>query len=160
DGFAFTAKPEEAEVLVVNTCGFVEDSKRESIDKLFDAARYKAEGRCEVVVATGCLSQRYGSAMAQEMPEVDLFVGLGEFDRLGPLLREKMAGKQDAVRVAVGERLLPEEIAQKKLSDFSPSRQILPDPDLPRILATPKHYSYLKISEGCSHRCSFCVIPH
>ncbi|HKX13004.1 MAG TPA: radical SAM protein, partial [bacterium] len=158
DGFAFTAKPEEAEVIVVNTCGFVEDSKRESIDKLFDASRYKEEGRCQVVVATGCLSQRYGREMSKEMPEVDLFVGLGEFDRLGSMLKDKMNGSTE--RVQVGERLLPEEIAKKKLSDFSPSRQLLPDPDLPRILATPKHYSYLKISEGCSHRCSFCVIPH
>lgn len=158
DGFTFTARPEEAEVIVVNTCGFVEDSKRESIDKLFDASRYKEEGRCEVVVATGCLSQRYGREMSKDMPEVDLFVGLGEFDRLGTLLKEKFGGSTE--RVQVGERMLPEEMAKKKLSDFSPSRQLLPDPDLPRILATPKHYSYLKISEGCSHRCSFCVIPH
>ena len=158
DGFTFTTRPEEAEVIVVNTCGFVEDSKRESIGKLFDASRYKEEGRCQVVVATGCLSQRYGREMAQEMPEVDLFVGLGEFDRLGPMLKAKLGGS--AERVQVGERLLPEEIAKLKLSDFSPARQLLPDPDLPRILATPRHYSYLKIAEGCSHRCSFCVIPH
>lgn len=136
DGFDFTARPEEGDVIVVNTCGFVEDSKRESIGQILEMAKYKEEGRCKVLVATGCLSQRYSEQLSREMPEVDLFIGTGEFDKLSGLLREKL-----------GTRVLVT------------SRQILPDPDLPRILATPKHYSYLKISEGCSHICSFCIIP-
>src|SRR5262249_45067836 len=76
DGFGFTSRPEEAEVIVVNTCGFVEDSKRESIEQLFEAARYKKTGKCKTLVATGCLTQRYSNDLAKEMPEVDLFVGL------------------------------------------------------------------------------------
>ncbi len=159
DGFSLTAEPAEAEVIVVNTCGFVADSKKESIEQIFEAARYKTTGRCEVLVASGCLTQRYSAALAKEMPEVDLFVGLSEFDKLAGMLRERLGGPKSFRRVRVGERLLPEEAAKKRLSDFSPARQILPDPDLPRVLATPKHFSYLKISEGCSHRCSFCVIP-
>lgn len=159
DGFAFTSQPEEAEVIVVNTCGFVADSKKESIEQIFEAARHKQTGRCEVLVASGCLTQRYSTELAKEMPEVDLFVGLSEFDKLAAMLREKFSTSKSFSRVRVGERMLPEEAAAKRLSDFSPIRQILPDPDLPRILATPKHFSYLKISEGCSHRCSFCVIP-
>ncbi len=148
DGFELTVQPEEAEVLVVNTCSFIEASKVESIDKILEMAEYKKSGRCKILVATGCLSQRYASALAQEMPEVDLFVGTGEFDRLPELLREKW--KEATTRHRADTRVRPYEIS---------SRQILPDPDLPRILATPAHYSYLKVSEGCSHKCSFCIIP-
>ncbi len=137
DGFRFTREPSEAEVIVVNTCGFLEASKRESIQKILEVARYKEEGRCRVLVASGCLTQRYGEALAREMPEVDLFVGTGEFDRIGALLREKFSGQHIVVS----------------------RKQILPDPDLPRVLSTPGHYAYVKISEGCSHTCSFCIIP-
>ncbi len=135
DGFEFTTNPAEGDVIVVNTCSFVEDSKKESIQQILEMARYKEEGNCKVLVATGCLSQRYSEQLSKEMPEVDLFVGTGEFDKLSELLKGDK-------RIQVTRR------------------QILPDPDLPRIQATPKHYTYLKISEGCSHRCSFCIIPH
>jgi ribosomal protein S12 methylthiotransferase len=143
DGFDLTVKPEEAEVLVVNTCSFIEGSKKESIDALLEAAEYKKTGKCKLLVATGCLSQRYGDAVAQEMPEVDLLLGTGEFDRLSGLLKDRLGTPFPPK----GERV------------FVSARQILPDPDLPRILATPSHYSYLKVSEGCSHKCSFCIIP-
>ncbi len=173
DGFELTVQAEEAEVLVVNTCGFVEDSKRESIDKLLEMSEYKKNGRCELLVATGCLTQRYSKQLAAEMPEVDLFVGLGEFDRLPALIREKTVGAGLVSALGHGGRSLN---APRQNSGIPAGgrtqgpplqgrvhvnhEQILPDPDLPRILATPKHYSYLKISEGCSHRCSFCIIPH
>lgn len=136
DGFGFSTNPAESEIIVVNTCGFLEASRKESIEQILEMARYKEEGRCKVLVASGCLTQKHGEELSKEMPEVDLFIGTGEFDRLAGFLREKFGG-----RVHV-----------------SP-RQILPDPDLPRVLSTPKHYSYLKISEGCSHICSFCTIP-
>lgn len=136
EGFTFTTHPEEAQVLVVNTCSFIQESKAESIDRLLEMAELKKTGQCEVLVSTGCLSQRYGSALAKEMPEVDLILGTGEFDRLPQLLREKG-------------------VVAPQVS----TRQILPDPDRPRILATPSHYSYVKVSEGCSHNCSFCIIP-
>ncbi len=137
DGFGFSADPSQSEVIVVNTCGFLEASRRESIDHLLEMAKFKDEGRCEVLVASGCLSQKHGDELAKEMPEVDLFIGTGEFDKIAGFLR----GKYPSGGVEVT------------------SRQILPDPDLPRVLATPRHYSYLKISEGCSHICSFCTIP-
>ncbi len=148
DGFELTINPEEAHVLVVNTCGFVADSKKESIDKLLNMAEYKKTGRCEVLVASGCLTQRYSQELADEMPEVDLLIGLGEFHRLPELIRTKLPQNASARSFVESERL------------YTHFQQILPDPDLPRILATPRHYSYLKISEGCSHRCSFCAIPH
>jgi len=138
DGFGFTTRPEEGEVIVVNTCGFIDASKKESIDEILRMAAYKKEGKCKVLVATGCLSQRYADELAREMPEVDLFIGTGEFDRLSEFLK----------------RVIP-----AKAGIHVSRRQILPDPDLPRIFATPNHYRYLKISEGCSHICSFCIIP-
>ncbi len=137
DGFDFSTDPAASDVIVVNTCGFIEDSKKESIGQILEMARYKEEGRCKVLVASGCLSQRYSQDLAKEMPEVDLFVGTGEFDKLSGFLK----GKFPDTRVMVSRE------------------QILPDPDLPRVLATPPYYSYLKISEGCSHICSFCIIP-
>lgn len=150
DGFDLSTEPRESEVIVVNTCGFLEASSRESIDRILEMARYKKEGNCRVLVAAGCLTQRHGEELAKELPEVDLFLGTGEFDRLSGYLREKFAApppqSPSLIRRGLGEVAVS-------------SRQILPDPDLPRILSTPKHYSYLKISEGCSHICSFCIIP-
>ncbi len=149
EGFQWTLNPEEAEVLIVNTCSFIEGSKSESIDKLFEMAEYKKSGNCKVLVSTGCLSQRYGAAMKQDMPEVDLVVGTGEFDRLGSLLKDRFPEAEGlAPRTQVSDEPL-----------FGTFRHILPDPDRPRILATPAHWAYLKVSEGCSHRCSFCIIP-
>ncbi|HSA58110.1 MAG TPA: 30S ribosomal protein S12 methylthiotransferase RimO [bacterium] len=143
DGFRFSTDPAKSDVIIVNTCGFLEASRKESIDQILQMARYKEAGTCRVLVASGCLSQKHGEELAKEMPEVDLFVGTGEFDRIGAFLRARFAevGARRAVPVHVS------------------SRQILPDPDLPRVLSTPGHYSYLKISEGCSHICSFCTIP-
>src|SRR4029434_3907372 len=99
DGFEFTTAPEEGDVIVVNTCGFVEDSKKESIDRLLEMAEYKKKGRCRVLAATGCLTQRYSRTLWEAMPEVDLFVGLGEFDRLSSFLKEKFIGERMHVSV-------------------------------------------------------------
>jgi len=157
DGFSFSTDPAASEVIVVNTCGFVEDSKRESIDQLLQMAEYKEKGQCKVLVATGCLSQRYSETLSHDLPEVDAFVGLGEFDRLSSILREQFSHSDKRVYVNENSESDP---SQKSLSGFTTHRQILPDPDLPRVLATPRHYTYVKVSEGCSHRCSFCIIPH
>src|SRR5262245_37889496 len=124
DGFAFSTDPGRSGVIVVNTCGFLEASRKESIDQILEMARYKREGDCKVLIASGCLSQKHGEELAKEMPEVDLFIGTGEFDRIGEYLRGKFS---NGILVS--------------------SRQILPDPDLPRVLSTPKHCSYLKISD-------------
>ena len=114
DGFEISTDPAISDVIVVNTCGFIEEAKRESIEKILQMSRHKETGRCQKLVVSGCLSQRYKDELSREIPEVDLFLG---------------------------------------------AAQILPDPDLPRIQATPSHYTYVKISEGCSHSCSFCIIP-
>ena len=142
EGFSLSAQPEKSDVIVVNTCGFVEDSKRESINQILEMAEHKAKGRAKLLVASGCLTQRYLKELELEIPEVDLFVGLGEFNKIGKLLKQKLGGSEIMARSYVSDK------------------QILPDPDAPRILSTPSHYAYVKISEGCNHRCSFCVIPY
>lgn len=154
DGFEFTTRPEESDVIVVNTCGFVEDSKTESIEHLLEMSRYKEDGNCQVLVASGCLPQRYSEELAHELPEVDMFVGTGEFDKISGLLKKRFdikPSKNTKTSKKTKNNIFPKALISRD--------QILPDPDLPRVLATPKHYSYVKISEGCSHICSFCIIP-
>jgi ribosomal protein S12 methylthiotransferase len=122
---------EEAEIILVNTCGFIDAAKRESIDALVEAGRYKVDGACQMVVAVGCMVQRHKDELAAELPEIDLFLGASEVERLIPAL--------DA-RGLLGEPMLEH-----------PGTRIYSG-DLP-------HVRYLKISEGCDHGCAFCAIP-
>ena len=133
-GVELAASPEEADVVIVNTCGFIEMAKQESVDTLLQAARLKEEGRVEAVVGMGCLVQRYRTELEEEMPEVDMFLGLTDADRLVPELVER--GLIDADTPTM-ERPL-------------------------RVLSSASgagHSSHLKISEGCDHGCAFCAIP-
>ncbi|HSJ14011.1 MAG TPA: 30S ribosomal protein S12 methylthiotransferase RimO [Longimicrobiales bacterium] len=124
----------DADVVVVNTCGFIDVAKEESIEAILDAVRLKREGRIRAVVAIGCLVQRYQAELAEEIPEVDLFLGLTETERLVPLLRARGA-LPATPPVSTMERPL-------------------------RLLSTrTRHTSYLKVSEGCDHTCAFCAIP-
>lgn len=137
-GMAFTHDPADADILVVNTCGFIESAKQESIDTILDLARYKEEGRCKALIVAGCLAQRYREELAKEMPEIDAMIGTGDFPRLPEILREALTGKH---LVAVGR---PEYLYNEQT---------------PRIISTPKHVAYLKIAEGCDNYCSYCIIP-
>jgi ribosomal protein S12 methylthiotransferase len=117
--------PEEADAVIVNTCGFIEKAKEESIETIFEATKLKTEGNLKKLIVAGCLSQRYGKELAEEMPEVDHFFGESDFENI--------------------------------LKTLTPNfkYQLLGE----RILTTPSHYAYLKISEGCDNPCSFCAIP-
>lgn len=128
-GHTFTAEPEEADVLIVNTCGFITSAKEESIDAIFEMARYKETGRCKLLVVTGCLSERYRKELPPEMPEVDIFLGVREYEKLPQLIAEKLS--------------LP----------CSPL--IRPE----RLLVTPPYRAYLRIGDGCNNRCAYCAIP-
>ncbi len=141
EGFELSNQPKESDVIVINTCGFIDKSKEESVNTILEMAEYKRTGKAQLLVATGCLTQRYLKELQHEIPEVDLFIGLGEFNQIGKLLKR---------------RLIDDEIIARA---YQSDKQILPDPDLPRLQATPKHFTYVKISEGCNHRCSFCAIP-
>jgi tRNA A37 methylthiotransferase MiaB len=134
-GFAASAETDGADVLVINTCGFIDVAKEESIDAILEAVRLKGEGRARAVVAMGCLVQRYKSELEAELPEVDLFLGLTEVDRLLPELEARGVIPAREALVPTMERPL-------------------------RVLSTSTpHTSFLKISEGCDHGCAFCAIP-
>jgi ribosomal protein S12 methylthiotransferase len=133
-GLELALSPEDADLVVVNTCGFIELAKQESVDTLLEAARLKEAGRVRAVVGLGCLIQRYKPELEREMPEVDLFLGLTELDRLVPELTRRGF-------IAEGAPLMERPL---------------------RVLAAaggPRHSAHLKISEGCDHTCAFCAIP-
>jgi len=139
-GYELVQQAEDAEVIVVNTCGFVEAAKQESIDTIFELAQWKTEGRCRKLVVAGCLSQRYPTELASEMPEVDHFLGSSDMLKLAAVLRSD--ADHPEARVLVG----------------NPADYIYRQSD-PRRLSGPRHSAYVKIAEGCSRRCSFCAIP-
>ena len=137
-GYTVTDEPAEAEVLIVNSCGFIEQAKTESIDTLLRLAAYKREGNCKVLILAGCLGQRYSGELLDELPEVDAIVGTGAWDRMPDAIREALAGRRPL---------------------FTSGAAILPDSDMPRVLTTPSYLAYVKIAEGCNHACAFCAIP-
>ncbi len=136
DGWRVVEEPDEAEVIVVNTCGFIGEAKKESIDTIFELAEYKRVGACKKLVVAGCLSQRYPGELASQMPEVDHFLGSSDMLKLERVL----AG--DADRMLVG----------------NPADWVIRASD-PRVVTQSRASAWLKIAEGCDRSCSFCVIP-
>ena len=136
-GFELTPDQHEADVIVVNTCGFIESAKEESIGAILDAAKMKKQGRCRALVVAGCLAQRYRDELRKELPEADAIIGTAEVARIGEICRQALAGSEPVVRVSAPAMVY----------------------GLPRLSTTPRHYRYLKIAEGCSNRCSYCAIP-
>lgn len=139
-GYSFTTCKEKAEIIIVNTCAFIKEATEEAIDTILKLAELKKKGTCRKLVVAGCLPQRYGEHLLQELNEVDLFVGLGEFPKIGELLEEE-SSKHPHPSLHIREPTF------------------LLDHTTPRILATPSYTAYLKVAEGCSHHCSFCTIP-
>jgi ribosomal protein S12 methylthiotransferase len=135
-GYRLVQDPAQAEVVVVNTCGFIESAKVESVDAIVELAELKRSGRCRKLVVTGCLVQRHAEELARELPEVDHFLGTGAYP--------------DVARI---------------VSDAQAKRLVVPDPDFvhsassPRVNSLPSHTAYLKIAEGCDNACAFCIIP-
>ena len=128
-GYRFVADPADADILIVNTCGFITPAKEESIEAIFEMARYKEQGSCRLLVVTGCLSERYRKELTEEMPEVDLFLGVREYDKLPSLLAKRL------------NLPCPSHVCAK------------------RVLATPPYSAYLRVGDGCNNRCTYCAIP-
>jgi ribosomal protein S12 methylthiotransferase len=139
-GFEITMAPEDAQVLVVNTCAFIEAAKKESIDAILQAAEVKKRVQGRRLVVAGCLSQRYGEQLRDLLPEVDVFVGTGNFLDLPDLLRATQRPE---------DRPIP----------YAGAAHLLPAADAPRVSTTSFFSTYLKVSEGCNHKCAFCIIP-
>jgi ribosomal protein S12 methylthiotransferase len=140
EGYRIVPDPREAEVIVVNTCGFIGPAKEESIDTILEMGSLKEAGSCKKLVVAGCLSQRYPEELAKEMPEVDYFLGSSDMLKLGAVL--KASERHPLERVLVGNP-----------ADYS---YRVTDPRLPSMAT---HSAYVKIAEGCSRKCSFCIIP-
>ena len=135
-GYRITADEREADILIVNTCGFIEPAKQESIDTLLSLARYKQEGKLKLLAATGCLTQRYEQAILQDMPEVDLVLGVSQYPMLPRAIEEALAGKRP--------------------SYCAPEPTVLCGE---RVLTTAPYTAYVRIADGCDNRCAYCAIP-
>ncbi|RQD75411.1 MAG: 30S ribosomal protein S12 methylthiotransferase RimO [Candidatus Syntrophonatronum acetioxidans] len=138
EGYAISNQVEKADIIIVNTCGFIGDAKEESINSILEMAEYKEKGSCQVLIATGCLTQRYGKELLQEIPELDGIIGTGDYQHIAQVIEDVLKGK--------------------KILSIN-KRGFLYDHTYPRILSGPPHRAYVKVAEGCSHRCAFCVIP-
>ena len=126
-----------SDVVVINTCGFIDSAKSEAIDTILSAAQLKDAGEIQKILVTGCLSQRYQADILEELPEIDGIMGTGCFGDIVPALEQVMEGREC-----------------RHFADING-----PVEELPRVLSTPRHYAYLRIAEGCSNRCAYCVIP-
>jgi len=136
EGHPLTTDPSRAEIIIVNTCSFIKDATQEAIETILRLIPYKREGRCRLLVVSGCFPQRYGKILEKELPEVDLFVGTGSFQKIPKLISQ-----------------------QRERKSFLSGKTFLYHDKTPRILSTPPFTAYLKIAEGCSRTCTFCIVP-
>lgn len=137
-GYQVQADVVGADVVVINTCGFIDSAKSEAIDSILQMAQLKEQGLVGKILVTGCLSQRYQQEILNEMPEVDGILGTGSYTEVVPAIEKLLAGES--------------------VSDFASIDT--PEQECGRILTTPEHYAYIKIAEGCDNRCSYCIIPY
>src|SRR5437588_6957656 len=143
-GMEITSVAEEADVLVVNTCAFIDSAKEESIDAILEAHQQRGLGKKpgQKLIVSGCMSQRFSRELRESLPEVDAFVGLDQIAELGAIVQRVLNSGNETANNFVTER-----------------PTYIPNYDTPRFRLTPAHSAYLKIAEGCNHPCSFCVIP-
>jgi ribosomal protein S12 methylthiotransferase len=155
-GHDLTQDPSGAEVIVVNTCAFIDSAKQESIDAILEMARHKTEGACQRLVVTGCLAERYRDKLRQEIPEIDAVLGTGEVPDIVRAIGGGTTTPGSAVPLTFYRAPSPE---SRAASPESRVPSYIYDADTPRFLATPRHYAYVKIAEGCDYKCAFCIIP-
>ena len=135
-GYKIVSDPSKAETIVVNTCGFILPAKEESIETIFDMAEYKKTGKLKTLIVTGCLVQRYGEALKEEIPEIDILMGVAEYSRIFEAIEQTNAGLRPLF-TGEGDRFFKS----------------------PRVLTTPPYSAYVKISDGCDNKCTYCAIP-
>jgi ribosomal protein S12 methylthiotransferase len=169
-GHEITNDSADADVLVVNTCAFIDRAKQESIDAILEMAQQKRDGKCSRLVVTGCLAERYRDELRQEIPEIDAVLGTGEVDQIVGALGSRIEDR--------GSRIVPSQPVtffkkktggpqprnEPRTSNLEPRAPRTPptylyDADTPRLLTTPKHFAYVKVAEGCDYTCAFCIIP-
>lgn len=133
-----TPDPEEADIIIVNTCGFIESAQQESVDTILQMAEYK-NANCKMLLVSGCLAQRFATELVTEIPEIDAIIGTGSWQKI----------REAIERVDSGEK--PVMILDELTNLYTE--------DMPRVLTTPSYTAYIKVAEGCSNRCAYCVIP-
>jgi ribosomal protein S12 methylthiotransferase len=142
-GHTLTTDPSEADVLIVNTCAFIDKAKEESVNTILELAEFKKTGNCKRLVVTGCLGERYRDELKQQIPEIDAVLGTGDVPDI--------VGAIEGTRRAM--------IPLKLVGDAPRLPTYLYDAQSPRVFATPRHFAYVKVAEGCDYKCSFCIIP-
>ncbi|GAA0754236.1 30S ribosomal protein S12 methylthiotransferase RimO [Clostridium sartagoforme] len=136
--YEITNDPREAEIIIVNTCGFIESAKQESIDTILEMAEYKNKYKCKMLIATGCLAQRYGEELLELMPEIDILMGVNDYMKLHKLILDFIKGERKLLATNYSDDNINEGI---------------------RLLTTDKHTAYVRIAEGCDNYCTYCIIP-
>ncbi len=139
DRYEIILDESQADIIIVNTCAFINDAKEESVDTILEVSDYKEEGNCKLLVVAGCLPQRYQNVLKEQLPEVDLFLGTAEGPQIVELIEQQLQNETPVQKIGV--------------PDF------LYDHNTPRVNSSPTYSSYLKIAEGCSNHCSYCIIP-
>lgn len=141
EGYTITYDDSEADIIIINSCGFIMDANQEAIDKVLEMADYKRDGQCKALIVTGCMAQRYKDEIFEALPEVDAVVGTGDFESIGDVIKRLLDGEKQVELVTDKEHLLN------------------PDNSYKRIITTTGGFSYLKIAEGCDNHCTYCTIP-
>ncbi|WP_066893744.1 30S ribosomal protein S12 methylthiotransferase RimO [Clostridium nigeriense] len=136
--YEITNDPKEAEIIIVNTCGFIESAKQESIDTILEMAEYKKKYKCKMLIATGCLTQRYGEELLELMPEIDILMGVNDYMKIHKLILDFIKGERKLFAANYSDENINEGI---------------------RLLTTDKHTAYVRIAEGCDNYCTYCIIP-
>ena len=156
-GHEITPDAASADVLVVNTCAFIDRAKQESVDAILDMARHKRDGRCTRLVVTGCLAERYRDELRQEIPEIDAVLGTGEVPEIVAAIESRDATTIHAQPLTFFRTNLTSPHGARSTEHPAPS--YIYDAETPRRLTTPRHFAYVKVAEGCDYTCSFCIIP-
>jgi ribosomal protein S12 methylthiotransferase len=168
-GHELTNDAASADVLVVNTCAFIDSAKQESIDTILEMAQHKKDGACRRLVVTGCLAERYREELKKSIPEIDAVLGTGEVPeivhaiggdaRLKPRATDVRAAGTAPLMFWKGPSHQPPSTSHQAPSTSHQPPSYIYDAQTPRLLATPKHYAYIKVAEGCDYKCAFCIIP-
>src|SRR5687767_10144487 len=160
-GHTLTPNPADADVLVVNTCAFIDSAKEESINTILELAEFKKGGTCKRLVVTGCLGERYRDELKRQIPEIDAVLGTGEVPEIVGAIEGSAFAAAPLRRDRLGSRTIPLTLVHAQSPE--PTAQGLPtylyDAESPRVFTTPRHFAYIKVAEGCDYKCSFCIIP-
>ena len=150
-GHTLTPNPAEADVIVINTCAFIDSAKEESVNTILELAEFKKTGNCRRLVVTGCLGERYRDELKAQIPEIDAVLGTGEVPEIVGAIEGASKNRRFPLTLVHDQSLVP-----------NPKSRDLPtylyDAE-PRVFATPRHFAYIKVAEGCDYKCSFCIIP-